>query len=113
MTTTRQFLLIDETGTARLPVLLAACAYIPASGRPYTIEQMEVFAALKTELWRVTIEVEGGRKYRGGEQTLSLTPGQIELLRQRLVEYPHWNPLMLDVVAETYRWLGLGETPPA
>lgn len=105
--TARQFTLTDATGPTRIPILFTAFGHTPPQGRPKTIEQWEVEAELKQALFAITTEVDGGRKYAGGDQILTLTPGQIELLRQKIVEYPHWNPFLADVIAETYRWLGL------
>jgi hypothetical protein len=115
--TARQFMLTAETGPARIPILFSAFGYVPSQGRPRTIEQWEVEADLKQALFAITTEIEGGRRYVGGDQTLTLTPAQIELLRQRIVENPLWNPFLADAIAETYRWLGLSSVvaaaPPA
>lgn len=106
----RQFLLTADTGPVRIPVLFHAFGYTPPQGRARTIEQWEVEAEVKQALFAITTPVDGGRQYAGGEQTLTLTPAQIELLRQRIVENPLWSPFQADVVAETYRWLGLSPT---
>ena len=107
MTTLQQFSLTTVTGPKWFPVLLIAFGYVPPQGRPRMIEQLEVEADLTQTLCRISTEDERGqRNYLGGDQTLLLSPGQTELLRQRIVDYPFWNPLLSDAVAETYRWLG-------
>lgn len=109
MTTTRDFTLTAETGKERIPILFTAFGHVPTQGRPRTIEQIEVEAEIKRALFAVSKAVEGKdgvREYAGDEQHLLLTPGQIELLRQRIVDYPFWNPFQADLVADTYRWLG-------
>jgi len=108
MVSQRQFLLTADQGPQRFLVLITAFAYLPANhGHIRTIEQYEVEAEIKQELYRISIETAPNtREYKGGDQYLTLTPGQIELLRSRIVAYPFFSPLAADVVAETYRWLG-------
>jgi len=113
MSTILQFLLTPDTGARRIQILLAAFAYLPPGGRTRTIEQLEVEGSLAEAFQAVTVPGDrpGERVYAGGTLTLTLTPAQVELLRARIVENPHWNPLHAAEVAETYRWLWLAALP--
>ena len=109
MGASRTYTLTEANGVGRIVVLIAAFAYYPPSGRTRSIEQLEVEAEIKEQLFGATREVPdklGAREYKGGDQVLTLTLGQVEILRQRILEFPFWNPLQSDQVAETYRWLG-------
>jgi hypothetical protein len=113
MSTILQFLLTPDTGPRYLPVLLAAFAYMPPGGRSRSLEQLEMEGNLAEALQIVTVPSDNPseRVYAGGTLTLTLTPAQVELLRARMLENPHWNPLMAGVVVETYRWLWLAALP--
>jgi hypothetical protein len=91
--------------------LWVAFGYIPASGKARNILIQRQEASIAREFRRIS-EVEpetNHRKLRAGDQKLVLSHDEIELLKERIEAFPHWNPLADPSPADVYDWLDSGK----
>lgn len=116
---TKELVFVGKEGQDMFTVLWIALTYLPQpNGRQLSTEKRREEGKLISKLKKKSKDVKQpvgddrfiiSRELESSETIIELEQHEIELIRTRIDEYPHYNPIASDIVAETYDWLGTGK----